>query len=390
MTDAKLQHRYQTILLYEQGLMTAGIAAESLRMTERQFFRLLSRFRWSGRTCECLKYRAHKAWNRTNLETEQKVLNLNTDHPNALNSHLSWLAWDLYNLNAKPATIRSILVRQGRYVPFKDKQRRAYKKFQATHFGALIQLDTSDGYWLKGYPLLHLILTIDDASRTILSGRFYLADSTLNNMLVIKGLIRKFGIPALFYTDCDSKFKVVRHGRSRFQSYQSEVLDGQAVTEIRRALTEVGSGLITSAPFYPQSKGKIEKLFRFVQDCFLAHHSAKTLEGLNQQFERWLKWYDQKNHRGLGLAPQTVRNELIQQGKSAFRPLPNNLDLDIIFAILEERKPNKYNIFHYQGKEYQLPLDKILYPGKVELRIAPDNWIRVFSPEKELVAELKG
>jgi len=389
MTDSKVQERYQTILLYEQGLMTTGMTAASLRITERQFFRILAHFRKSGRNINGLKYQAHQAWNKTDEKIEQKVLFLNSDYPEALNSHLSWLAWDLMGLNIKPATIRSILLRNNRYVPFRDKQKKAYKKFQATHFGALIQLDTTDGYWLKGYPRMCLILAIDDATRTIVAGRFYLADSTLNNMLVIKDLIRKFGIPALFYTDCDSKFKVIRHGKSRFQSYQKDVLDGEAITEIRRALTEVGSGLITSAPFYPQSKGKIEKLFRFVQDCFIAHHSSKTLEQLNQQFERWLKWYDQKNHRGLGLAPQTVRSNLIQQGKSAFRPLSDNLDLDVIFSLKEERKPNKYNIFHYGGKEYQLPLDKILYPGKVELRIAPDNWIRVFSPDKKLIAELK-
>jgi hypothetical protein len=35
-----------------------------------------------------------------------------------------------------------------------------------------------------------------------------------------------------------------------------------------------------------------------------------------------------------------------------------------------------------------LPLDKVAYPGKVELRILPDNCIRVFK-EQELIAELK-
>lgn len=390
MTDNEIQHRYQTILLYEQRLMSSKMAADSLEITERQFFRILDRFRRSGRKIDSLEYQSHPAWNRTEKELEEKILKLNDDYPQALNSHLSWLAWDLYQLKMEPWTCRNILIREGKYIPFKEKQEKAYKRFAATHFGALIQLDTKDGYWLKGFPLLHLILALDDASRTPLAGGFFYHDSTLNNMVVIKEVIRKYGIPPLFYTDNDSKFKVIRHGKSRFYTYQKEVLEGETVTQIRRALTEVGSGLITHLPYHPQAKGKIEKLNRFIQDCFLKNQKAKTLEELNQSFKRWLSWYDSRSHRGLGIAPKIVREKLIQEKKVAFQPLKKNVDLDRIFAIQDERKPNKYNIFSYQGKEYQLPLEKVIYPGKVELRIMPDNRIKVFSKEKELIAELKG
>lgn len=385
----KTQARYQTIILYEQGLLNSKTAAASLEIGERQFFRILKNFQASGRKVESLEYQSHPAWNKSPESIETKVLKLNKDYPQALNSHLSWLAWDLHGLNVNPATARSILIRNEKYVPFQEKREKAYKRFSATHFGALAQIDASDGYWLKGYPMIHLILILDDASRTILAGGFFNHDSTLNNMLLMKELIRNYGVPALFYADNDSKFKVIRHGNSRFQTYRKEVLDGEAITEIRRALAEAGSGLITHAPFHPQGKGKIEKIIKFIQQCFLRNHRAKNLEELNEDFKRWVAWYDNKNHRGLGLAPRIARENLIQQGKNAFRALDENLDLDTIFSIKEERKPNKYNIFSYEGREYQLPLKKVIYPGKVELRIMPDNGIRVFNKEKELIAELE-
>jgi len=153
MTDNKIQHRYQVLLLYEQRLMTSGMAANCIGARERQFFRILARFRRSGRKIESLKYQSHPAWNRTPKEVEDKVLKLNQDYPEALNSHLSWLAWDLYGLKVKSPTARSILINNNRYVPFREKKQRAYKRFSASHFGALIQLDTADGYWLKGYPM---------------------------------------------------------------------------------------------------------------------------------------------------------------------------------------------------------------------------------------------
>lgn len=389
MTDNKIQHRYQIILLYEHRLMTSDMAANSLEVSERQFFRILDRFRRSGRKMESLEYQSHPAWNRTTKEIEDKVLKINKDYPEALNSHLSWLAWDLHELKIEPWTCRNILIREQKYVPFREKQQRAYKRFAATHFGALVQLDTTDGYWLKGYPMLHLIVALDDASRTVLSGGFYNHDSTLNNMVVIKDIIREYGIPALFYTDNDSKFRVIRHGKGIHQQYRKEVLEGQAITEIRRALAEVGSGLITHFPYQPQAKGKVEKVIKFIEDCFIKHHKAKTLKELNQAFQRWISWYDTRNHKGLGQAPEIVREKLIREKKVAFSPLKKELDLDTVFSVKDQRKPNKYNIFHYQGKEYQLPLEKVIYPGKIELRIMPDNRIRVFNKEKELIAELK-
>ena len=281
MTDTTVKQRYHILLMYEQGIMTASLAAHTLHMSERQFFRILKRFQTGDRTMESLQYHSHQAWNRTDKKREDTIVQLNRDYPDALNTHLSWLVWDAYGVTIKPPTIRSILINHDRYVPFKEKRERAYKKFQATHFGALVQLDTADGYWLKGYPLLHLILAIDDATRTIVGGGFYYHDSTLNNMIVIKEIIRKYGVPPLFYTDNDSKFRVIRHGKSRYQSYTPEVLAGEAETEIRRALMEIGSGLITHAPFHPQGKGKIEKLLRFVQECFVQHHHAANLAQLN-------------------------------------------------------------------------------------------------------------
>ena len=150
---------------------------------------------------------------------------------------------------------------------------------------------------------------------------------------------------------------------------------------------EVGSGLITHLPFQPQAKGKVEKVIQFIEDCFIKNHRTKNLNELNLAFKRWLNWYDQRNHRGLGLAPKVLREKSIKEGKVAFWPLADNLDLDSILAVKDQRRPNKYNIFSYQGKEYQLSSENVCYPGKVELRILPDNKIRVFR-EKQLIAEL--
>jgi len=76
MTGNKIQHRYQTVLLYEQKLMNSKQAAESLNISERQFFRILNRFKDSERNIDSLKFKSHPAWNRSDKEIKKKVLKI--------------------------------------------------------------------------------------------------------------------------------------------------------------------------------------------------------------------------------------------------------------------------------------------------------------------------
>lgn len=54
-----------------------------------------------------------------------------------------------------------------------------------------------------------------------------------------------------------------------------------SVTELHRALLELGVILITHLPGNARAKGKIERLFRFIQERFISEHTAKTLDKLN-------------------------------------------------------------------------------------------------------------
>jgi len=51
---------------------------------------------------------------------------------------------------------------------------------------------------------------------------------------------------------------------SRFFTYSEETLVGEVVTELHRALLELGVTLITHLPGNARAKGKIERLFRLL------------------------------------------------------------------------------------------------------------------------------
>jgi len=101
-------------------------------------------------------------------------------------------------------------------------------------------MDSTSGAWLEGYRQVTLVLILDDYSRTIVAGHFMDSDSTYNNMLVIREAAQEYGLFSLLYVDNDSKFKVIKHGNSRCFDYKEETLAGETITEIHRALLELG------------------------------------------------------------------------------------------------------------------------------------------------------
>lgn len=63
-------------------------------------------------------------------------------------------------------------------------------------------MGTSSGAWLEGYRRVYLVLLMDDYSRAILAGHFFDADSTYNNMLVLREVVERYGIfPLLSHRD---------------------------------------------------------------------------------------------------------------------------------------------------------------------------------------------
>ena len=61
-------------------------------------------------------------------------------------------------------------------------------------------------------------------------------------------------------------------------------------------MRELSIPFFSHKPYEPQGKGKIERLFRFIQERFIPEHTAKTLDELNFEFAGWVKWYNE-NHR---------------------------------------------------------------------------------------------
>jgi hypothetical protein len=62
---------------------------------------------------------------------------------------------------------------------------------------------------------------------------------------------------------------------------------------------------LSHEPENARAKGKIERVFRFIQEGFTTEHTAITLEEMDHQFQKWIEWYNTCYvKRDTGVVPQ--------------------------------------------------------------------------------------
>jgi transposase InsO family protein len=376
----KVLERHKMLTLALERKITQKESARELGLSLSHTKRLSRRLKEAGGNINCLFYhRTHPAPNRLPEEVRDKVIALKRENRGRSNPFIAELLYEESGVKIHPNTVRNILLEKWEYC--RSYCRSPSRRFEMEAFGQMVQMDTSSGSWLEGYRRIYLVLIMDDFSRTILAARFFDSDSTYNNMLVLREAIENYGIFSIVYSDNDSKFKLIRHEGSRFFTHREETLVGEVITEIHRALVELGITLITHLPGNARAKGKIERLFRFIQERFISEHRARNLDELNSQLQKWIKWYNNCHiNRDTRCIPVS------RCTPTALRPL-DGVNLDDIFCVKEERKVGKDNSFSLDGVCYTIPREHNMVALKAMLHIHPGKKMRVWHRDK-LLCEL--
>ena len=370
MNKEILEERFSQLRFLDKGLLSLKETALNLELSTRQIKRLIKKLRESNWDINALSFQSHGGWNKRK-DLRKKVINLHQQRPQRSNPAIKDLLEEK-GISASLSTIRRIRMEANLYKEVKT-EKRYFKKFEAKRFGDLLQMDTTEGYWLNR-GRTKLILILDDYSRAILSFNWTAHDTTWNNMIVLRSVIAKYGLPAVIYTDNDSKFRVIRNKRSNYSSYQT---DKNYETQIKRALRELDIALVNHPPYQAFCKGKVERLFRFIQDRFIPEMKAKNFKELNLEFGKWVNWYNENHvNRMTGTEP---KKRFVPNG---FKPLSGKEDLDFILSLREKRKIDKYNSFSLNGKQYYLKSKEPFWGMRVTLALNPNHRIRVYSKDK--------
>ena len=355
----------EVIALLDIKVKTVEDAACELSRSERTIWRYLKKFKEEG--IEGLNYRSHKAWNKTDDVAENLVVEIKNKRADRKCPLISHIVRERTGENIPRSTIWSILdMRREDIVTVKDGvSTTPIKPYEMKRFGEMWQIDTTEGYWLKGYGKIYLILVIDDYSRGIVAGRFALKDDAVNNMLVVREGVERYGCPHSMKADNDSKFRPVKEKDKE-----------QRATKIKRACDEIGIVLFTHKPYNAKSKGKIEKRFPFIENWFIKEHKFKNLDDLNEKFQEWIGWFN--DNYVVGSTKVTPKSRF---DDSAAKSLPEGVDLDDVFCFKDTRLVRKDATISYMGNKYEIGSK---YMGKkVALHVVPyKKAIRIWYDKK--------
>jgi len=359
-------HVFQRV---EEQACSLQEASASLNLSYRQTLRWWKRYNnASGSLVDFTSVKNGRGGhNRLNKDVLQAILYNKKKYPHRSVQHVA----DSVSEDVAPvscSTVYRILENADLLGTNEEKEMRIFKRFEASAFGERLQMDTTSGAWMEGYRLIYLIAIIDDHSRMLVGWRWVDSDSAWNNMKVLRSVFEKYGLPQTLYTDNASMFKTIRHNKSVYQKHKQEGYE----TEIQRCMRELGVTMFSHKPYEPQSKGKVERFFRFVQERFVREHTATNLMEMNDQFDTWAAWYNTKHiNRTTGMKPKDRRTPHV------FTPVSSKRKLDSAFSFKSTRKIDKCNTFQFEGSYYTLNGNTSLYNQTVQLETTPFE-IRIY------------
>ena len=291
-------------------------------------------------------------------------------------SHLHQKLVECEGLHLSRESVRRIL----RGAKLRSPQKRRPHQYRSrrlrrTRRGTMLLTDASRHDWLEARgPRLTLIGFQDDATGEIMAAHFQLEpENAVGYLRCFEQLVTTHGIP----------FSVYRHRHGIFQrndphwTLEEELLGQQFPTQVGRAFAELGVQQI--AAHSPQAKGRIERLWRTLQDRLLAELRLASACSLNDA-NRVLAAFCADHNRRYAVPA-------LESG-SDFRPLPRGFDLARCLCFRYPRRVAPDHTIRYRGHILPLPPapKPRAYAGTtVELSHQLDGILRVYRDDLLLV-----
>lgn len=207
------------------------------------------------------------------------------------------------------------------------------RKFKAEFPNDLWQSDVMHGPKLQvgkeRVRKTYLIAFIDDHSRLITHGKFYVSEALVSFKIAFEQALLTRELPRKLYVDNGA-------------AYKSKQLQFTAAS--------LGIALIHAKPYTPQGKGKIERFFKTVRTEFLTCFNGETLDEINMAFELWLS---ETYHTRLHSAKQSPFKRFTAK-LECVRAAPR--DLKDHFRSILRRRVNKDRTIMVQNRLFEAPV----------------------------------
>jgi hypothetical protein len=263
------------------GQITNQQGARGSKLSIRQFQRVKARYRVEGVRGLLHRRRGQPSPRGLPSAVRARVAELRQSRYRDVNDcHATEKLREVEGLSISRASVRRI--RRALGLPAKHRRRPRQhrgRRTPAARMGALVLLDGSQFAWLEARgPTMTLLGAIDDASGTVVALHFRPAEDLHGYVTLLDQLAARHGLPLALYGD---RLNVFVRNDSHW-SLEEELQGAQHPTHFGRILQDLGVGYIPAGS--PQAKGRIERLWRTLQDRLVVElrlRGLATLEAAN-------------------------------------------------------------------------------------------------------------
>lgn len=273
-----------------------------------------------------------------------------------------------HGITLSAETLRKMLLaEEARPQRRRRKQHRQWRERRPRE-GELIQMDTSIHPWLgEDGEKVVLISAVDDATSRILWAEFCEHNGVLENLTLVRDIVAKYGLPQSLYLDHHTIFFVPEEA-----ALAARERGEKALTRFGRVMKCLGIEMIPAGS--PQAKGRVERLYRTLQDRLL---KELRLEGVRTRVEanRYLhETFIPAYNKRFGVEPADSEAAWVPTGP---------IDEHAVFCLRATRVVQNDATISVKGQKWQLH-GRVRSRQRVELRTWLDGTVHVYKGDTEL------
>lgn len=339
MLKQDLEFKKQVIAKLLKGKVTQKEAAESLGCKRLTIYRYLNKVTKGG--LDALKDQRHS--NNYKLTSSELSKVISFKKQGAWRSARKIL--ELTNISSvTPRRVRQIWVEYG-LSKLNVERLKPIVRFVAKEPNDLWQADIQGKMYFPYLGDAYLIANIDDHSRFILGAKWFSRQTQMNVFRVWYHCLFRWGLPKRMLHDKGSQYKANARYTQTGEYAQSTY---------EHYAKQLGIELIFA--HRSQTKGKIERFWRFVQQDFVRENlKAKTFKELNDKFFVWqIKYNEEFKHSGIGMEGRTPA--LVYQPSEVRKP---KQELQQLLTITIRRYVYTDSTISLFGIRYKIPIGYI-------------------------------
>lgn len=378
--DKQQQRRAHLLSRLGAGEITMTQVTSLLRCSERTVRRQMRRLLSEGVSSLLHGNSGRAPVNKTSEELRTRLKDLvgEDGRYSSLNtSHMCEVLAEREGIHLRRSTLDRLLRTEEVRKSSRSRSRRVFRhRERSARAGEMLQIDGSEHAWLgQRHPNICLLGAVDDATGDIVSLLFRPTEDQPGYLLLLRQIVTTFGIPQSIYHD---KHTILRSPKS--QTIDEELAGKVPMSQVQRVMDELGIDAIPAHS--PQAKGRIERLWKTLQDRLLKEMALDHVNTIDEA-NAYLPAFIERFNRTFGVEPAET--------ESAFVEVDADLDTSYYFAAMEHRTIRADHTLAFEGQTLHIDRaarSRSLEGERIRVHTSPEGETFLYLAKQRLTFKL--